>query len=95
MRCRREHLLYHGTLLYDFALELIEAYLAMPPRMPGYRAGREHHAFVANLPLGRQQMSLALRQAWDAQEQATPPNDELVQRLIAEKYARHEWNFRY
>ena len=50
-RCRRDHLLYHGTLLYDFPLELIERCLAMPPRMPDYRVGRPHEGFVANLPL--------------------------------------------
>jgi len=33
-RCRRNYLLYHGTLLYDFPLELIDRCLAMPPRMP-------------------------------------------------------------
>ena len=41
-RCRRNHLLYHGTLLYNFPLELIERCLAMPPRMPDYREGRPH-----------------------------------------------------
>ncbi len=50
-RCRRNHLLYHGTLLYDFPLELVERCLAMPPRMPDYREGRRHESFVTNLPL--------------------------------------------
>ena len=50
VRCRRDHFLYHGTLLYDFPLELIDRCLAMPPRMPDYRAGRPHSDFVANLP---------------------------------------------
>ena len=50
-RCRHDHLLYHGTLLYDFPLELIDRCLAMPPRMPEYRVGRPHGGFVANLPV--------------------------------------------
>ncbi len=37
LRCRRRALLYHGTLLYDFPLELVSQYLKMPPRQPDYR----------------------------------------------------------
>ncbi len=59
MRVKREHLLYHGTLLYDFPLERIGRCLAMPPRQPEYRDGREHGAFVTNLPLS----CAAIRQA--------------------------------
>ena len=45
------HLLYHGTVLYDFNLELIDECLTMPPRVPDYRASRDHRDFVTNLPL--------------------------------------------
>ncbi len=51
VRCRRQHLLYHGTMLYDFDLELIEECLCMPPRVPDYRGGRNHREFVTNLPI--------------------------------------------
>jgi lipoate-protein ligase A len=51
VRCKREHLLYHGTLLYNFRLDLIDRCLRMPPRQPDYRAGRGHAEFVANLPV--------------------------------------------
>ncbi len=50
LRCKRNYLLYHGTLLYDFPLDLIARCLAAPPRQPDYRAGRDHRQFVANLP---------------------------------------------
>jgi lipoate---protein ligase len=95
VRCRRQHMLYHGTVLCDFALELIEECLAMPPRVPDYRASRDHREFVTNLPVAPQQLSDALRQAWSAHQDAAPPADELVERLIAEKYARREWNYKY
>ncbi len=65
---RRNHLLYHGTLLYDFPLELIERLLAMPPRMPEYRGGRPHEGFVTNLPLDRETIRQALLAAFDARE---------------------------
>jgi lipoate---protein ligase len=94
VRCRRQHLLYHGTVLYDFAIELIEDCLAMPPRVPDYRASRDHREFITNLPLEPQQLSDGLRRAWGAHQVGTPPAAELVERMIEEKYAQHEWNYR-
>ena len=51
LRCKREHVLYHGTLLYDFPLHEITRFLKSPPRQPAYRDGRGHEAFLDNLPL--------------------------------------------
>ncbi len=51
LRCKREHLLYHGTLLYDMNLELISRYLKFPHRVPDYREGRSHADFVTNIPV--------------------------------------------
>jgi lipoate-protein ligase A len=42
LRAKRTHLLYHGTLLYNFNLPLIETCLHSPPRQPDYRNGRTH-----------------------------------------------------
>ena len=94
LRVRREHLLYHGTLLYDFPLELIAACLGTPPRQPDYRGGRSHEAFVANLPLTSAELRRAVIGAWsiDAEEEAWPRKR--VASLVAEKYSRPEWNFR-
>ena len=39
VRVKRNWLLYHGTLLYNFPIDLIEACLPIPPRQPDYRAG--------------------------------------------------------
>lgn len=91
-RCRREHLLYHGTLLYDFPLELIDRCLAMPPRMPDYRAGRPHGGFVMNLPLGAEAIRQALREAWDARQPCGDWPTQRTAQLVAEKYGRPEWN---
>ena len=51
LRCCRSHLLYHGTLLYNFSLGLISSYLRTATRQPAYRRGREHLDFMANAPL--------------------------------------------
>jgi lipoate---protein ligase len=66
LRFKRNWVLYHGTLLYDFPLELISRYLAMPPRMPDYRSNRHHDAFVANLGCDVSRLKQALCQAWNA-----------------------------
>lgn len=95
LRCKREHFLYHGTLLYDFPLQLIDACLRMPPRQPAYRQERPHSEFVANLQATAADLRQALISGW----RATPLNQcwpqELTRRLAAEKYGSHEWNYRF
>ncbi len=49
VRYKRNWMLYHGTLLYDFPIDCISEYLAMPPRQPNYRAGRTHGDFLTNI----------------------------------------------
>lgn len=92
VRCKREHLLYHGTLLYNFPLEIVGRYLAMPPRQPDYRQARPHDAFVANLPLAAASLRAALQTAWAANEPCSDWPQAATQRLAAEKYSRPEWN---
>lgn len=92
LRCRREHLLYHGTLLYDFPLDLIETCLGTPPRQPEYRAARPHGAFVVNVPVARQALIDGLRTAFGAHEPFGPVPWELVRSLADEKFRRPEWN---
>ena len=91
-RCRRHHFLYHGTLLYDFPLEWIDRYLAMPPRMPDYRERRPHGQFVANLPLKVGTIRQAIRAACDAREPCDDWPAQRTAQLVAEKYCRPEWN---
>ena len=91
MRCRREFMLYHGTLLYDFPLEVVGRLLRTPPRQPDYRQGRNHGEFVANLPATQQQLRQAIAAAFAAIEPATAwPQDE-VARLVREKYGTAAW----
>jgi len=95
VRLKREHMLYHGTLLYDFPLELIEQCLTMPPRMPEYRGGRSHERFVANLPIDAATMRKVLLAAWQADEPCNDWPKQRVGELVAEKYDRAEWNEQY
>ena len=95
LRAKRTHLLYHGTLLYDFDLSLIATYLRMPPRQPAYRDARDHTDFVTNLTLSRADLLRAVDAAW-------PTNGELadwprarVQKLVSERYSCDSWNLDY
>ncbi len=91
-RCRREHILYHGTLLYDFPLQLIERCLKMPPRTPDYRVGRSHDGFVTNLPMQADEIRRLLAETFDAREPRNAWPEPRVARLASEKYSRPEWN---
>lgn len=94
VRAKRDHFLYHGTLLYDFPLELVDQCLKLPPRQPDYRQGRSHNEFVTNLPLSAAEIRRVLVAAWHAR----PPRDQWPRaqtaRLVAERYGRREWNER-
>jgi len=92
MRSRRTHLLYHGTLLYDFPLELVEELLQMPPRQPQYRAGRTHREFLANLPLSASQLKATLRAVWQADNPMASWPRARTEDLVAKRYGRREWN---
>jgi len=86
MRCKRSHLLYHGTLLYDFDLQRISRWLATPTRTPDYRHDREHVDFIANLPLARQAIVDRLIDGWQAQELLPNWPEQRTKNLVQSKY---------
>jgi lipoate-protein ligase A len=92
LRLKRDHLLYHGTLLYDFPLEAIAGCLKSPPRQPEYRAGRSHGEFVMNLPLDAAELRSALIETWHAESKQQAWPESRTRRLVAGRYAREEWN---
>jgi lipoate---protein ligase len=92
VRCRKNYFLYHGTILYDFPLEIISRCLKTPPRMPDYRNGREHRNFVGNYSFPFKDICQALINAWNADEPYGDWPRELTAKLAAEKYACADWN---
>lgn len=94
LRCKREHLLYHGTLLCHYSLELISRSLRTPPRQPDYRAGRLHSDFVMNLGLDVKTLRTEMAREWEAEEEFVVWPEEHCQRLQAERYDQASWNFR-
>ncbi len=92
LRSKRRNLLYHGTLLYDFPLPLLDECLAMPPRQPEYRRQRTHGQFVTNLPATAASLRKALIAAWSARETTGDWPRQRVRELVAARYGRPEWN---
>ncbi len=45
----RQYVLHHGTILYNFDLQMIAGFLKMPRAVPEYRGGRSHLDFVTNI----------------------------------------------
>jgi lipoate-protein ligase A len=95
MRAKRDHFLYHGTLLYGFDLSLIDACLRSPPRQPAYRARRDHADFVANLPLTRRELVAALDDAFPTEERLAAWPRSRVESLVAERFGRESWNLHF
>lgn len=95
MRCKRRYLLYHGTVLYDFPLELIGECLNMPPRQPDYRQGRAHADFLTNISTSGDQLRRAIRESWQAENALAEWPETAMRKLVDERYARDEWNFQF
>jgi lipoate-protein ligase A len=92
LRCKRNHILYHGTLLYDFPLQQISELLQMPPRQPDYRQQRSHDDFVMNLEAGADQLRQLLIEQWKPDQQSESWPRERTRQLIATRYSQAEWN---
>lgn len=95
LRCKRDHLLYHGTILYDFPLDLIAQCLGTPPRQPAYRAQRDHAAFVTNINADGAALRARVADAWQADRRCETWPREVVAALVAGRYSQDSWNLRF
>ena len=96
LRVTRGHLLYHGTLLYDFDLRLIDACLRVAPRQPEYRQGRDHHEFVTNVSIDASQFSNDLCRVFEAfEESETLHLSARVAELRRTRYDNPQWHLRH
>jgi len=92
LRLRSSHVLYHGTLLYDFSLSLVGKYLRAPPREPDYRNERQHRDFLVNLPVSRQLLRDVLVEAFDGHRTSDHWPARTTTRLVASRYSQDNWN---
>jgi lipoate-protein ligase A len=92
-RRMRRTLLFHGTLLMDFNLDLISQLLPEPRLRPDYRGRRSHADFVRNLGLSETVVKKAMASAWSADALSSPPPLDRVKTLVENRYGRTDWNF--
>ncbi|MDA1055151.1 MAG: lipoate--protein ligase family protein [Planctomycetota bacterium] len=94
LRCKRDHLLYHGTLLCGFSLDQIGRWLKSPPRQPEYRQWRSHEEFVTNLGLDLASLRRALADQWDAKDVLKAWPKSLTSELVEQRYRQAAWHHR-
>jgi lipoate---protein ligase len=92
LRIGRSWMLYHGTILLEMDLSLIDQLLKHPPREPSYRRGRVHNEFVTNLPIEAHKLVRSLRQSWGAAESLEHPPLDRVGQLVEIRYGQDNWN---
>ena len=61
---KRRYMLHHGTILYNFPIEMIEKYLAIPKKQPPYRTGRSHSDFLTNINAGSHEIKQVITSAF-------------------------------
>ena len=94
-RRRQRFLLFHGTFLIDFDLELLARLLRQPAVQPAYRAQRPHREFVDNLHCSRDELRSSLRAAWDANTVLESIPMAEIDGLAASRYSSDEWNLKF
>ena len=94
---RRKHhyLLFHGTFLYSFDLNLVEQLLLPPPRQPDYRANRTHRTFLKNLPIMAGTIRAVLRSCWKPAGLLSHLPLKEIHELAASRYTRPEWTCKF
>lgn len=93
-RRKRSALVFHGCLLLQAELDLMEHYLPFPSHQPDYRSDRSHRDFCANLGMTAEEAKLRLMQAWRAQPAPAPPAVRRIRELVETRYSLPEWNLR-
>lgn len=94
-RRKRRALLFHGSFLLNFNLPVISELLPQPSRQPEYRRHRSHEKFLANLNLPADSTKSALGEIWSANEFLEQIPAEAIARLVHDKYATSDWNWKF
>jgi len=94
-RRKKSFLLFHGSFLLDFDIALVQKALPMPSRQPDYRGNRSHTDFLLNLELPSNLVKNAVCKTWKADEPPAKIPLDSIRQLVAGKYSRDEWNFKF
>ena len=94
LRSKKNWMIYHGTMICDFDIELIANCLGNPIRQPEYREGRSHRDFLIQLPTTVAKLEQAIIAQWSADSALDDWPIEMSHRLAFEKYASDDWNYK-
>ena len=98
LRCKRNWLVYHGTMICDLDIDLIANCLGDPIRQPEYRQQRDHRSFLAQLDTSVSELMEAIAIAWAADFENSPDEaavallKEKCEQLVDIKYSTEKWN---
>ncbi len=92
LKVGRNWTLYHGTLLLNMDLAIIDQLLKHPPREPEYRKGRAHSEFVTNLNVDADALCESLRKTWRADSALEEIPQGLARELLVSRYSQANWN---
>jgi len=93
-RRKRTHLLFHGTVLHGFPLELIPRFLRFPSAQPDYRHDRDHLEFVRNVPTSPGALREAWIRGWGAEPARSAFPVERTEGALLARYGDPDWHRR-
>ena len=91
-RRKRNHLLFHGTVLHEFPLGLIARFLRFPSAQPEYRQNRQHLEFVRNVATTPEALAQAWIRAWGAEPARTGFPSERTRAALEARYGNPDWH---
>ena len=94
LRCKRQAMIYHGTMICDFDTSLISKYLGTPKREPDYRNSRSHDEFVTQLPVSVSELGRAILSEWDVNQMIgmVPTSlQSIIDSLVNDRYSSEAW----
>ena len=94
-RRRKHSLLFHGSLLLNLALDLLEKALPLPSKQPDYRLNRSHTDFLVNINAPAHVVKNALREVWHATDALREIPFQQISVLAEQKYQLDEWNLKF
>lgn len=92
-RRKRRYILFHGTILIDFDLNMIETTLKMPSLQPDYRQNRRHTDFITNTHFNRNTIKEMFIRHWHCPT-PLPQLPETRFSQLTQKYNSSEWNYK-
>ncbi len=96
-RRRKDHILHHGTLLYNADIPLFSSFIREPQDRPEYRGSRAHDAFITNLAVSRDFLVQSVSEAFEVDLATDNPGKALIEesrRLAEDKYEQKSWIYR-